>query len=392
MARILTDQPLSAAAQDVRIGSLRSGAASVADWLAAKHAAHAGHAAFVPPLNLFEKRRLQPKHNPFFELGDAEFFVAYRGGRPVGRISAQVHRAGLANAPPEIGHFGFFDVVEDEQAAHALLDATVDWLLKRGATGMRGPFSLSINEECGCQVDDFDTPTSYLMPQARPWTGAMIESFGLAKCMDMHTWRVTWDKAQERMAAYEGHMPALTSVRTRPVRMKQFDEDIALLADIFNDAWSENWGFVPFSPRAVKLLAAELKLIYRASYGHFVEKDGEPVGVFISVPNINELIQPMGGRLTPISAAQLGWRLWREGAQTLRVPLAGIRRSHQSGLQGMLLTAALMRAVIGEAKRKPKKWYELSWVLETNRPAISALKLMGAERTTTHRIYEMALG
>ncbi|MGL4243705.1 MAG: hypothetical protein ACRCTI_21530 [Beijerinckiaceae bacterium] len=381
----------TAAAGTLRIERLGEGRARARDWLQAKHAAHEGQAAYVAPLSLFEKRRLTPKHNPFFELGDAAFFVAFRGEKPVGRISAQIHHPGLANAPPELGHFGFFDVTNDEQAAHALLDAAAAWVLARGATRLRGPFSLSINEECGCQIDDFDTPTSYLMPQARPWTGRFLETWGLAKCMDMHTWRVTWEKAQERIAAYEGSGSSLLSITSRPVRMSHFTEDVRLLADIFNDAWSENWGFVPFSPRAVELLAAELRMIYRASYGCFVEHEGAPVGVFISVPNINELIQPMRGRLTPFSAIRLGWKLWSEGAETLRVPIAGIRKSHQSGLQGALLTAALMRSVIREAKRKPKKWYELSWVLETNKPAISALRLMGAERTTTHRIYEKAL-
>jgi GNAT superfamily N-acetyltransferase len=376
----------------LRIDSIGSGRASKADWIRAKHAAHEGHAAFVAPLSLFEKRRLSPAHNPFFELGEAEFFVAYRNGRPVGRISAQAHRAGQAGVSPETGHFGFFDVTEDEAAAHALLDAAAQWLSARGATDMRGPFSLSINEECGCQIDAFDVPSTYLMPQARPWSAGLLESWGMEKRIDMHAWRVGWDGVTERMAASEAMLRDYAAIKARPIRMDRFEQDVALLADIFNDAWSGNWGFVPFSPRAVKLLAAELKLIYRSTYGYFVEMDGVPVGVFIGLPNINEIIKPFGGRLTPLNAVRLGWSLFNEKVTTSRIPIAGIRKSHQSGLMGTLLAAAMMQAVLKEARRRPKAWYEFSWVLETNKPAISALKLMGAERTSTYRIYGKALG
>jgi hypothetical protein len=367
---------------------LNAGKATFRHWLAAKHAAHAGHDAYVAPLPLFEKRRLHAKHNAFFDLGDAEFFVAFRDGRPVGRISAQIHRPGLANAPPDLGHFGFFDVIEDADAARTLIDAAIAWVKKRGATRLRGPFSLSINEETGCQIDDFDTPTSYLMPQARPWTGHFIERSGLAKCMDVHTWRVSWQQVQDRLSRIDDVGLGMTTVQARNIRMKRFEEEIELFADIFNDAWSDNWGFVPFSPRAVQLMAANLKMIYRSSYGAFAEADGKPVGVFISMPNLNELIKPLNGSMNPVGLAKLGWGLWREQAQTLRVPLAGLRKSHQSGLQGPLIIASMMRLITGEARRRPKTHYEFSWILETNRSAISAMKAIGATRTTTHRIYE----
>ncbi len=361
------------------------------DWIAAKHAAHAGDAAYVAPLTLFEKRRLQAKHNPFFEMGEAAFFVAYRGGKPVGRISAQAHRAGMPGVSPETGHFGFFDVTEDAEAASALLDAAADWLKARGATQMRGPFSLSINEECGCQIDGFPLPTTYLMPQARPWTGRMIEAWGMAKAMDMHAWRVTHEVLAQRIAEKEQLLRSFSTVRARPIRMDRFQQEVELLADIFNDAWSGNWGFVPFSPRAIKLLAAELKLIYRSSYGYFVELNGEPVGVFIGVPNINEVIKPFGGRLTPGNAMKLGWALFKEGTRTARMPIVGIRKAHQSGLQGMILLAAMLQAVLNEAQRRPLDWYELSWVLETNKPAIQALRMLGAEPVSGYRIYEKAI-
>jgi hypothetical protein len=209
--------------------------------------------------------------------------------------------------------------------------------------------------------------------------------------MDMHAWRLHRDKIAENLSLRSPLARSSASVRARPIRMDRFEEEVMLLADIFNDAWSANWGFVPFSPRAIKLLAAELKLIYRSTYGYFVEVDGVAVGVFISVPNLNEVIKPFGGRLTPVNAVRLGWSLITESARTSRVPIVGIRKTHQSGLRGVMLMAAMMHAVIKEARRKPKEWYEFSWVLETNKPAISALRRMGAEPVSTYRIFEKAL-
>jgi GNAT superfamily N-acetyltransferase len=387
MAEIMS----AASPADLQIRTVGPGGARPRDWIAAKLAAHAGHDAFVPPLALFEKRRLSAKHNPYFELGEAAFFVAFRGGRPVGRISAQAHRPGNTGVSADVGHFGFFDVTDDAQAATALLNAAAAWLTTRGAKQIRGPFSLSVNEECGCQIDGLDTPSTYLMPQARPWTSRFLEDWGLAKCMDMHAWRLHRDKIDENVSLRAPLTETFASVRARPIRMDRFEEEVMLLADIFNDAWSGNWGFVPFSPRAIKLLAAELKLIYRSTYGYFVEVDGVPVGVFISVPNLNEVIKSFGGRLTPANAVRLGWSLFTESARTSRVPIVGIRKTHQSGLRGVMLMAAMMQAVIKEARRKPKEWYEFSWVLETNKPAISALRRMGAEPVSTYRIFEKAL-
>lgn len=375
----------------IRVASLGRDRAPVKHWLEAKHVAHAGDDAFVAPLAYLEKRRLVPKHNPFFEMGDAEFFVAYRGGRPVGRISAQSHHAGVTGVSPDTGHFGFFDVADDDEAATALLDAASAWLRDRGASIMRGPFNLSINEECGCQIDGFDIPSSYLMPQARPWTGTFLADWGLTKSIDMQAWRLTAEAALSAMDARKDAFALVTKTQARPIRMNRFKEEVALLADIYNDAWSDNWGFVPFSPRAIELLAAELRMIYRSSYGYFVEVADRPVGMLISVPNLNELIKPFRGRLTPVNAMKLAWALFREQASTVRIPIAGVRKSHRGGLEGVTILGALIEPVIREARRKPKQWFEFSWVLETNRPAIAALRQLGAGPVSTYRIYERAL-
>jgi hypothetical protein len=364
------------------------GGASVGDWLRAKTIVHRDDPAFVAPLPLFEKRRIDPRHSPFFEHGRAGFFVAYRGSEPVGRISAQISMRDPAFQRDRIGQFGFFDAVEDDAVAGALFGAARAWLRDQGATSMRGPFNLSINEECGCQIDGFGLPATYLMPQSRPWTAGLIAGQGLIKAVDTQAWRVTPSAISERVRVMGALGAGLSHVRARPFRKEAFNAEIRLLADIFNDAWSENWGFVPFSSREIDALAAELKLIYRSSYGYFVEIDGEAVAVFIGIPNMNELIAPLRGRLTPVGAARFAWNLFTEGARSSRIPLAGIRKKYQLGANGALIGAAFASQILKEVGRRPVDWFELSWVLETNLPARRFLAAIGATPAITYRLFE----
>jgi hypothetical protein len=357
-------------------------------WLQAKHAAHAGDPVFVAPLNLFETRRISPKHSPFFEDGEAVFFVAMRNGRAVGRISAQINRRDPGYRDAKIGQFGFFDVIDDADAAVALLAAARNWLSTQGCSAMRGPFNLSINEECGCQIEGFETAPSYLMPQARPWTSAFLEAAGFVKAVDMYAYRSTPDAIKAGLEHISKLSEDFRSITVRPVRMSDFNAEVHLLADIFNDAWSDNWGFVPFSPGEIDLLAAELKLIYRSNYGYFAEIDGEPVGVLIGVPNVNAIIAGMNGRLTPLGLMRMAWSLHREKVQSTRIPIAGIRKRWQSGFSSVAIVSAMVRAALLEADRRSVDWFEFSWILEQNKSALKLIKQMGATRVSTYRIYE----
>jgi hypothetical protein len=178
------------------------------------------------------------------------------------------------------------------------------------------------------------------------------------------------------------------TIRARPIRREHFDAEVRLLAEIFNDAWSENWGFLPFSSREIDLLAAELKMIYRSTYGYFAEINGEPVGMLIGVPNINEVIAPFNGRLTPVNAVKLGWALYRENVRSSRLPMVGLRKKNQSGLQGATLLAAILQAALTEVERRDVDWFELSWVLEDNHRARKFLEFAGCTIAATYRIYE----
>jgi hypothetical protein len=361
--------------------------AKMGDWLKAKHAAHLGDPAFIAPLNLFEARRISLKHSPFFDHGSAEFFIAFIDGRAVGRISAQINERDPGFVNEKIGHFGFFDVIDDEIVARSLIDAACKWLAEKGCVAIRGPFNLSINEECGCQVSGFETAPSYLMAQSRPWTGRFLETSGFAKAVDMLAYRSTPAAIQEGAQRIANLAAQFKDISVRPIRRKSFNDEVKLLADIFNDSWSANWGFIPFSPREIDLLAAELKLIYRPTYGFFAEIKGKPVGVFAGVPNINEVIAPFNGRLTPFNLFKLGWTLYKEGIRTSRIPFAGLRRQWQSGFQGAALMAALANATLVETRRREVDWFEFSWILEHNKPAIKFVEQLGGVAISRYRIY-----
>ena len=360
-------------------------------WLQAKHAAHLGDPAFIAPLNLFEARRISKKHSPFFDHGSAEFFIAFIDGRAVGRISAQINERDPGFLNEKIGHFGFFDVIDDEKIARALIETACKWLAERGCVTIRGPFNLSINEECGCQISGFETAPSYLMAQSRPWTGRYLETLGFVKAVDMLAYRST-TTAIQKGAEKIAHLAAgFKDISVRAVRREDFNNDVKLLAEIFNDSWSANWGFIPFSPREIDLLAAELKLIYRPTYGFFAEVNGKPVGVFAGVPNINEAIAPFNGRLTPVNLIKLGWTLYKEGIRTSRIPFAGLRREWQSGIKGAALMAALANATLVETRRRKVDWFEFSWILEHNKPAIKFVEQLGGVAVSRYRIYDRTI-
>ena len=330
--------------------------ARVADWIAVPVAVHRDDPHFVRQLDLKERMRIARPFNPFFRFGEAAFFVAYRDGRPVGRISAQVNRLHRETHDPHSGHFGFFDCENDLEAARALFDAARGWLAARGATSIAGPFSLSINEESGLLVEGFDSPPAMLMNHAMPFTGGLVEAAGLVKEMDTFAFRFRGDRdfpALDRLAAAAMRSGAYT---IRPIRVDRFAEEVRLVIDVFNDAWSGNWGFVPYTDGEIQAMIRELKPFYRTEYGRFVEYEGRPIAVLLAIPDVNRIIAPFHGRLLPFN----WWRLLRAlrsgEAGVGRIPLMGIRRSHQGSMQAAGVLARLVCAFLNAAKSRTIAW------------------------------------
>jgi hypothetical protein len=368
-------------------------ARGVRDWLAAPRTVFSGDPAWVPPLNAIEQRRISPSHAPFFTFGDAALFIAYRGRFPVGRISAQINHRHLKLHSDRCGHFGFFDCIDDQEAAQALVDAAAGWLRKRGMSSMAGPMNFSLNEECGCLVSGFETRPALLMTHARRWTGALLEGAGFSKQIDLYAYRVAPDRL--RRSYYEkiaGRALQRAGVSVRPFEMKRYGQEVHTLVDIFNDAWQHNWGFVPFSPAEIDALLAEMRPLIRSEYGRFVLVNDEPVGVMVALPNINEAIAPFGGRLLPFNWLKLLWLLKRERIRTARVPLLGIRYAYRSTPIGRELPAVLIAEFVRQWQADALDWVEFSWVLETNQPMVQIAERAAGRPVKTYRIYSKTVG
>jgi hypothetical protein len=366
-------------------------ARSMKDWLAVPDAVYSDDPAWVPPLKFMERRRLSRSHAPFFTFGDATLFVAYRGACPVGRISAQINHRHLKLHADRCGHFGFFDCIDDQKAATALVDAAAAWLRARGMSSMAGPMNFSLNEECGCLVSGFDTPPALLMTHAKPWTGVLLEGAGLSKKIDLLAYRVPPPRLSRTIRAVANRARQRAGVSVRPFDIRRYREEVHTLVDIFNDAWQHNWGFVPFSPAEIDALIADMRPLIRDECGRFVLVNGEPVGFIVTLSNINEVIAPFAGRLLPFNWLKLWWRLKRRRIRTARVPLLGIRGAWQSSALGGQLLALLIAESFRDWDASGFDWVEFSWVLESNRPMVRLAEVAAGPSVKTYRIYSKAV-
>ncbi len=347
---------------------------------------------FVRSLDMDLSDRLDPKKNPFFEHGEAECFVAYREGAPVGRVSASIDRLHLERHHDDAGFFGFLDTVDDGAVATALLDAAASWLRARGMKRMRGPMSLSINEECGCLVDGFDTPPMVMMPHHRPYQGVLIEQAGFAKCKDLFAWSYEVGRVPPRVQKAHDELLAFPEVETRRVDLGNMERDVRLIMEVFNDAWSDNWGFVPATAREVQKMVSDLGMIAIADLTRLVFIEGEVAAVALALPDVNELVADARGKLFPTGALKLLWRLKVRGPKSARLLVLGIRKKWRSVRRYAGLSAYLYAALNQSGHLLGIRRAELGWTLEDNGPINVGIKMMGGRAYKTYRIYERALG
>jgi len=349
--------------------------------------------AWVPPLLMERRDHLNPKKNPFFQNAEARFWLALRDGRPVGRISAQVNRAHLDRHHDATGHFGMLEAEDDAEIFAALLKTAEDWLREKGLKRVAGPFNLSINEESGLLVEGFEAPPSLMMGHARPYYAARLEELGYAKIKDLICYH--YDAGQDLPPAV-AHVLRKTAnsqeLVIRPLDMSRYEQDLAVIMDIFNDAWSENWGFIPMSQADIRHLAKELRPIVRPQSIAIAELGGEPVAMAIGLPNVNEAIADLNGRLLPFGWAKLLWRLKVKTTKTARVPLMGVRKVYHSSLLGAALAISVIDSIRKAQKAFGVESGELSWILEDNLPMRRMIEQFGGKAYKTYRVYARELG
>ncbi|MFO0670665.1 MAG: hypothetical protein U0235_13720 [Polyangiaceae bacterium] len=364
---------------------------NVKDFLEVVDTIYASDPNFIRPLDMDLKDRLHPKKNPFFEHGEGALFTAYRNGACVGRVSASIDKEHLDRHKDDAGFFGFFDTVDDKEVANALLRAAEDWLRSRGMKTARGPLSLSINEEMGCLVEGFDTPPMILMPHHRPYQGSLIEACGYDKAKDVFAWRYEVGALNARTKRAHEEIKAMPEVTSRPLSPKDLERDVTLVTDIFNDAWAENWGFVPFTRNEVRKMAKDFKLILEPEITRIAFIDGEAAAVAVALPNLNEMIPDLHGRLLPTGLFKLLYRLKVQGPKTARLVILGIRKKFRHNRKYAGLSVYLFGELHESGKRIGIQWGELGWTLEDNGPVNAAIKMMGGKVYKRYRVYERSL-
>jgi hypothetical protein len=350
---------------------------------------------YIRPLDLDLKDRLNPKKNPFFEHADGVIFTAHRSGtekgRCIGRVTAQIDREHLARHKDGAGFFGFIDTIDDEEVAKALLDRASEWLKDRGMKVARGPMSLSINEEIGCLVDGFDAPPVMFNPHHRPYQGGLIEKAGFTKAKDVFGWRYEVGEPNARVRKAQAEIRAMPEVEVRQMSKKHTDRDVGIALDVFNDAWVDNWGYVPMTRKEADKMAADLKLILAPEITRLILIDGEPAAVAIALPNVNELISDMGGKLFPLGLPKLLYRLKVEGARSGRLLILGIKKKIRLQRKYAGLALMLYAEINDGGKQAGMTWGELGWTLEDNAAVNTGIKMMGAKKYKTYRVYEKSL-
>ena len=351
---------------------------------------YAGDPNWVPPLLFLERRRFSPRHNAFYQHADVQLFLARRNGEVAGRISAQVDDEHNRFHHERTGFFGFFESDDDPEVAGALLGAAEQWLRERGMERVRGPLSFSINEEAGLLVDGFDSPPVILMPYGRPFYPQLIEGSGYSKAQDLFAWRYDWSRIPARAQRIVDELRGAPEVKVRIVDMKRLDQEVRTLLDIYNDAWSENWGFVPATRMEAQRMARDLRLIADPQIISVIEVDGEAAAVALAIPNLNQALRDLDGRLFPLGIVKLLWRVKVRGLKSGRVMLLGVKKKYRSrryaGLAYLLCDELYLRG-----KERGYQWAEFSWTLEDNRLINAMIKNINGLHYKTYRIYEKAL-
>jgi hypothetical protein len=345
---------------------------------------------WVPPLLIERRMHLSPK-NPYFEHAEFCSWLAYRNGKPVGRISAQIDRLHIDRYRDDTGFFGMLEAEDNPSTFRSLLDTAASWLRDRGMRRIAGPYNLSINQELGLLVDGFDTPPSLMMGHARPYYAPRIEEDGFQKEKDLLAYIINSDfkmppAAKRITAANKGR------VHIRELRKSNFATELKIIRDIFNDAWSQNWNFVPFTDAEFEHMGKDLKMLADEELVKIAEVDGEPAAFIVVLPNINEVIRDLNGRLLPFGWLKMLWRLKVKYPKTARIPLMGVRRRYHDSLMGAALAFGVIANVQQPGIKRGMKEVELSWILEDNMGMRNIIESIGGRVYKTYRIYGKEIG
>ena len=345
---------------------------------------------WIPPL-LFERRKAFSAKHPFFKHADWRAWTAFRGGKPVGRISAQIDDLHQQLHDSKTGFFGLIEAPDDNEVFKALFTTAENWLREQGMRQVLGPFNLNINQEIGILVEGFDSPPFVMMGHSPAYYGASIERCGYRPAQDLLAYELTTGALTIPRIMQALLDRSAQRVHVRCLLRKEKEADLEIMRDIFNDAWKENWNFVPFTREEFRMVGKELLMLLPENFIQIAELDGEAVAFIVLIPNINEVISDLDGRLFPFGWARLIWRLKVDFPKTARVALMGVRQKHQNTRFGPALAYMVTKAVMDAGLDRELKRVEMSWVLSHNHATRNIIESVGGEIRKRYRMYEKDL-
>ena len=342
-----------------------------------------GSPCWVPPLLLDRRKLMNRTTNPFYRHAEMELYLAERDGKVVGRIGAVLNHNHNREHSENIGFFGFFESLDDTSVSRALFDAATAWLKARGVAAVRGPASPSVNDEYGLLIDGFDKPPMIMMSYNPPYYARLIEDYGFIKARDLYAFKVEESKVfSERLTRISEMLKKREGLTFRSLNMKDFDNEVATIRDLYNRAWESNWGEVPMTDEEFRYAAADLKMVINPEVVVIAEVRGKPAGFAMSLPDLNQvLIRNRGGYLLP---ALVRLALFRKRINAVRIVILGALPEYKSlGIGAVLFYETGRRAVANGYW-----WGEASWVLEDNVMMLRGAELLQGERYKTYRIYQ----
>jgi len=345
---------------------------------------------WVPPL-IFERKEAFSSKHPYFEHAQWQTWIAWQDGKPVGRISAQIDELHLKQYDNKTGFFGLIEAVDDPEVFKILFNAAESWLRERGMHQVVGPFNLGINQEIGILVEGFDSPPYVMTPHSLPYYGQAIEQCGYQPAQDLVAYELNSGTLTLPRIMQALLNRSADRVKVRPLRRKQKTAELKVMRDIFNDAWENNWNFVPFTDAEFAAVGKELLMLLPDDFIQIAELDGEAAAFVVLIPNINEVITDLNGRLLPFGWARLLWRLKVKFPKSARVALMGVRQKYQNTRFGPALAYTVVKNVTDAGVARGLERVEMSWVLDNNHATRNIIESIGGEVSKRYRMYEKDL-
>jgi GNAT superfamily N-acetyltransferase len=344
---------------------------------------------WVPPLMMDRRDYLDEHKNPFFDHAEAAFWVAHRDGKDIGRIAAVEDADYALRHGERVGYFGMFECADDEDVARELLERAEEWLRERGCVSVRGPMDLSMNYTCGILVEGFEHKPGVSMPWNPPFYARIVEAAGFEKAKDLYQWGIELsDPIPERVVRISEKIQKREGIEIRQFDFDNWDRDVAITLELLNDAWKENWGFVPMREKEYRHFAKDLKMVLRPELGLIAEVDGEPIAFAATIVDVNPVLRKIDGKLFPFGAIRLGWEVMvKKSIDRGRLVLLGIKeRYRRRGIDSLLFVKTFQNsAKIGLTGG------QIGWTLEDNVLVNRAIEAFGCKRKFVYRIYEKSL-